>query len=133
MGYEKQYHTWALVYVVCGMSLGIVMAVSHPDVRYLSPAHVLLVGFVLSLVYGLIHKLWLISTHTLLAFPLFMQHLLHLRQAGALTMFTALLLMYGNVFLNEQTQPVHAAAALTVLMAAMTLLYMARFTSFERA
>lgn len=132
MGHERTYHTWALVYVICGMSLGIVMAVSH-DARYLSPAHVLLVGFVLSLVYGLIHKLWLISTHTLLAFPLFMQHLLRLRQAGALTMFTALLLMYGNVFLNEQTQPVHAAAALTALMAATTLLYMARFTSSERA
>ncbi|HEY0720521.1 MAG TPA: TonB-dependent receptor [Gammaproteobacteria bacterium] len=138
MGYEKKYHTWALVYVVCGMSLGIVMAVSHFDIRYLAPTQVLFVGFVLSLVYGLIHHLWLISAHLFhslhsLYLPSVMQYLLHIRQAGALTVFSALLLAYGNVFLDEQTQPVHAAAAITLLMVAMTLLDIVRSVTPEKA
>lgn len=128
MGRDTLHYSWGLIYVICGMSLGGVMAAAHYDVHYLTPEHVLLVGLVLSLVYGMIHKLWLIVTQPIDSHPSVICLLHHIRQAGMMTMFTALLLAYGNVFLDVRTEPVHAAAALTVLLGAMSLLYQLRST-----
>lgn len=124
MGHDRHYVFWALVYVVCGMSLGFVMAVYHHNAQQLSPEHVILVGLVLSLVYGVIHKLWLLLPHPFNPFPSIFLIMLHLHRAGALTMFTALLLMYGEVFLNEQIEPALAFAYIITLIATQTMQYM---------
>lgn len=142
MGYDRNYIFWALVYVICGMSLSFVMASSEHHVHYVTPAHVILVGLVLSLVYGVIHRLWLLLPHTFNAPPCYphlfnplppvMHTMLHIHRAGALTMFTALLLMYGEVFLSEQIDPALAAAYITVLVGTQSMLYMVRNMAQER-
>lgn len=133
MGYDGQYRSWALIYIICGMSLGAVMATAHSDVQYLSPSHVLYVGLVLSLVYGVIHKLWLVCTHPFNACPSVMRVLRQIHQAGMLTMFTALLLMYGTVFLDVQTEPLQATASIAALIVSMPLFYVARQASAASA
>lgn len=132
MGYDKKYLSWALIYVICGMSLGIAMAEAHDYLHY-APAHVLLVGFVLSLVYGVIHNLWLISIFPLHTLPSVVLMLFHIRQAGALTMFTALLLLYGELFLDTKTEPMLASASITVLIITMTMLYATRSRATEKS
>ncbi len=131
MGEDRQYLSWALIYVICGMSLGAIMAASHGNVHEISPSHVTLVGLVLSLVYGVIHKLWQLLPHPFNPFPSIFYLMLHIHRAGALTMFTALLLMYGEVFLNKQIEPPIALAYLTVLVGMQTMQYLTRNTITE--
>ena len=47
---SRRYLVWALCYAAIGMALGIYMAASHNHGELVTHAHVLLVGFVLSLV-----------------------------------------------------------------------------------
>lgn len=119
MDYDKKYILWAVAYLMSGISLSILMAASHNQMQHLSYAHILHVGFVLSLVYGVIHRLWLINLN-----PAIAQIQFYLHQSGAMTMFTGILLMYGEVFLDEQLEPLFAVASIAVLMGALTVLYM---------
>src|SRR5690242_18956779 len=59
MDMSRRYLVWSLCYAAIGMGLGIYMAASHNHGQLVTHAHVLLVGFMLSLVYGIIHRLWL--------------------------------------------------------------------------
>ena len=133
MGYDRNYLIWALAYLICGMSLGIVMAAYHNQLQYMTHTNILLVGLVLSLVYGVIHELWRLLPHPLPSLPSIVQFMLHLHRAGALTMFTALLLVYGEVFLDEQIEPALAIAYITVLIATQTMLFMTRRAATEKA
>ena len=131
MGYDRNYLSWALAYLICGMSLGIVMAESHNPVQDVSLANIIPVGFVLSLVYGVTHKLWLVLPHPFNPLPSILQVMLHIHHAGALTMFTALLLVYGEVFLDEQIDPALAFTYITVLIGTQAMLYMVTSTPAE--
>jgi membrane protein DedA with SNARE-associated domain len=59
MNLDKSFLMWALSYAAAGLALGIYMAATHNHGELVTHAHILLIGFVLSLVYGIIHKLWL--------------------------------------------------------------------------
>ena len=61
IGLDRKYLVFALVYAILGMSLGIFMAASHNHGQFVTHAHLLLIGFVVSLIYGVIHKLWLVE------------------------------------------------------------------------
>lgn len=119
MSFDRRYLMWALTYAAIGMSLGIFMAASHNHGERVTHAHINLVGFVTSFIYGIIHKLWL-SEKT----PRFakMQFIVH--QAGAVTMFVSLLLLYGNVIPEGQLEPILAIASITVLTGALLMLHM---------
>lgn len=119
VNFDRKYLMWAMGYVVAGMSLGIVMAASHNHGQHITHAHILLVGFVVSLIYGVIHKLWLGEQAPRLAMAQFIVH-----QAGAVTMFTGLLLLYGGVVPEAQLDPVLALASITVLVGALLMLFM---------
>jgi peptidoglycan/LPS O-acetylase OafA/YrhL len=119
MSHDRKYLVWALSYAAAGMGLGIFMAASHNHGQHVTHAHILLVGFVVSFIYGVIHKLWLGDNRTALAKIQFLAH-----QAGALTMFGGLLLLYGNVIPESQLDPILAVASITVLMGALMMLYM---------
>lgn len=120
MSFDKKYLVWALSYAVAGMSLGIFMAASHNHAQHVTHAHILLVGFVASLVYGVIHKLWIGDGKTPgLAKAQFVAH-----QAGAIAMFAGLLLLYGNVLPEAQLDTILAIASITVLSGALLMLLM---------
>ena len=119
MGYDRKYLVWALFYVAAGMLLGIYMAGSHKFAQQVTHAHILLVGGVLSFVYAVIHKLWLAGQSTRLAG---IQLLVH--QAGALTMFVGLFLLYGGFVPPEQIESILAPSTIVVLIAALLMIVM---------
>ena len=119
MSFDRKYLVWALCYAVAGMGVGIFMAASHNHLQHPTHAHINLVGFVVSLVYAVIHKLWLGDVPRGLATAQFIAH-----QAGALTMFTGLLLLFGGVVPDQQLDPILAMASITVLAGALLMLFM---------
>ena len=119
MSFDRKYLVWALSYVAVGMGLGIFMAASHNHSQHVTHAHILLVGFVVSLIYAVIHKLWLGEKPPRLAKAQFIVH-----QAGAVTMFTGLFLMFGNIVPEAQLDPVLASASIAVFTAALLMIFM---------
>lgn len=119
MGYDRKYLVWALSYAVAGMALGIYMAASHNHGQHVTHAHILLVGFVVSLIYGVIHKLWLGAEPGRLAKVQFVAH-----HAGALVLFCGLLLLYGGLTAEANIEPVLALASMVVFTSAVMMLVM---------
>ncbi len=119
MSLDRKYLVWAVSYAVIGMGLGIFMAASHNHAQHVTHAHILLVGFVVSLIYAVIHKLWLGDKTTQVAKTQFIVH-----QAGAVTMFSGLLLLYGNMVPEPQLDPILAIASIAVFTAALLMLFM---------
>jgi putative solute:sodium symporter small subunit len=110
------------------MCLGIYMAASKNHGEFVAHAHILLVGFVVSFVYGLIHRLW-ISAET--ATTAKVQFYLH--QLSALVMAIGLLLFYGGMF-QETLDPVLAASSIGVLASAILMGYLVvRFPKAQSA
>ena len=119
MSFDRKYLVWALSYVAVGMGLGIFMAASHNHAQHVTHAHILLVGFVVSLIYAVIHKLWLGEKPPSLAKIQFIVH-----QAGAVTMFSGLFLLFGNIVPEAQLDAVLAIASITVFTAALLMIVM---------
>jgi hypothetical protein len=117
VGYDRKYLLWALAYVVAGMLLGVVMGASQDHSQHVTHAHILLVGFVTSLAYAVIHKLWLVQPSPRLARLQFLAH-----QSGALVMFAGLLMLFGHVLPIQQLDPVLALASIIVLLAAVLMM-----------
>ncbi len=120
MNLSRHYLVWSLAYVAIGMALGIYMAASHDHSQHVTHAHILLVGFVVSFIYAVIHKLWLGAGATLLGKVQFLAH-----QAGALLMFSGLFLLYGAVVPPEQIEPVLATSTFVVFGAAVLMVILA--------
>ena len=57
--FDRTYLIWALSYAAVGMALGIYMGISRNHAQFITHAHIMLVGFVTSLIYAVIHRLWL--------------------------------------------------------------------------
>ena len=119
MGFDRKYLVWALAYVAAGMALGIYMAASHNHVQQVTHAHILLVGFVVSFIYAVIHKLWLGEQTSRLARIQLIAH-----QAGALTMFTGLFLLYRGIVPEAQIESILAPSTIVVFIAALLMIVM---------
>ena len=119
MSYDRKFLVFALGYIVLGMCLGIFMAASHDHGEHPTHAHINLIGFVLSLSYGIIHKLWLTHPKQIVAKIQFIAH-----NAGAITIFIGLFLLYGNMVPEEKLDPVLAIGSITVLLSAILMFYM---------
>ena len=119
MDFSRRYLVWALCYAAAGMVLGLYMAASHNHGQLVTHAHVLMVGFVLSLVYGLIHRLWLQAPARALATTQFVLH-----QAAAATLCVGLFLLYGGKTPESTIAPVLGAGSIGVLAALLLMLYL---------
>jgi len=119
MSIDQRFLVWGLGYAVAGMALGIFMAASHDHSQHVTHAHTLLVGFVLSLAYGVIHKLWLDAGDSRLAKLQFIVH-----QVGAITIVVGLFLLYGDILPLRTLDPVLALASIAVLLGALLMLYL---------
>jgi len=117
--FDRAYLIWALSYAAAGMGLGIFMAASGNHGQFVTHAHILLVGFVTSLIYAVIHKLWLPAPPRMLATIQFILH-----QAGCLAMFAGLLLLYGRVAADDQLSPLLGSAAVAVILGMLLMLVM---------
>jgi hypothetical protein len=109
---DRYYLTTGLVYGILGLGLGIYMAATRDHGQLVTHAHLMLVGFLLSIVYALIHRLWLERPGRLMNGLQFGAH--HL---GTVMMVTGLYLLYGGHVPHDNLEPVLASASIMVLIA----------------
>jgi hypothetical protein len=119
MGFDRKYLISALGFAAIGMSLGIVMAASKDHTQHVTHAHILLLGFVVSMIYAIIHKLWLGNQVTVLARVQFVAH--HL---GVVGMGIGLFLLFGRTVSEETLTPILSGSSLAVLASVLMMLYM---------
>jgi hypothetical protein len=120
MKFDRKYLLSAMAYAVVGMVLGIYMAASQNHGQHVTHAHILLLGFVTSLLYGVIHKNWLDASTPWIAT---LQLVLH--QLGVLGLCVGLFLMYGGLVPPAQLEPVLGVASVAVLVGAVLMFFMA--------
>lgn len=118
MGFDRKFLLWALGYAVVGMVVGIYMAASKNHGELVAHAHILLVGFVVSLIYAIIHRLWL-GAGGRIAWIQFVVH-----QASTIVLLTGLLLLYGNVYPDAALEPFLGAGSIGVLLGMLLMIYM---------
>lgn len=108
---DRSFLLSGLLYGTLGMCLGLYMAASHIHVQHVTHAHIMLVGFLLSVIYAIIHKLWLPGSATSLSQWQFALH--HL---GTLGMISGLFFMYQGLVPPEILEPVLAISSTVVLV-----------------
>jgi hypothetical protein len=106
MNLDRRYLVWALCFAAAGLGLGIFMAASNNHSELVAHAHILMIGFVVSFVYGIIHRLWLAQPNRAIANLQFVLH-----QASAVTISVGLFLIYGNFVEVSKLDPIMAVAA----------------------
>lgn len=116
---DRSYLIWGLCYAVAGMGLGIYMGESGNHGQFVTHAHIMLVGFVTSLIYAVIYRLWLPAPPRVLATIQFMLH-----QLGSLAMCASLLLLYNRTASEEQIGPVIGPATLAIVLGVVMMLVM---------
>lgn len=119
MNLHKKYLVVSLVYAVIGMSLGIYMAASHDHGQFVTHAHILLVGFVISFVYGSIHRLWLIQPSRVIANLQFWLH-----QIASPVLAVGLFILYRHAVPESALEPFLAAGAVCILVGMLLMIYM---------
>jgi hypothetical protein len=119
MNLDRKYLVWALSYAVVGLALGIYMAGSQNHRELVTHAHILLIGFVISFIYGIIHKLWLDRPSRGIANTQFVLH-----QVAAVTLSVGLFLVYGGIYPESVLGPVLGVASTVVLLSMLMMLYM---------
>jgi hypothetical protein len=108
---DRKFILTAFGYAILGLALGIHMAASKNHGQFVTHAHIMLVGFLLSFIYGLCHKLWLDNSTSKLAIVQFYVH-----QFGSLVLLLGLFLLYGQFVELETLDPVLALASVVVFV-----------------
>lgn len=108
---DRKFVLTGLGYAIVGMALGIFMAASNDHGQMVTHAHIMLIGFVVSFIYGLCHKLWLNDSTSKLAVA---QYYLH--QVGTLFIVIGLFLLYGKFVPLEKIDPLLAVSSIVVLI-----------------
>ena len=113
---DRKYILSSFIYAILGMVLGMFMAASQNHSQFVTHAHIMLAGFLMSFVYGLCHKLWLNNCASPLAKAQFFIH-----QFGAALMSAGLFLLYGNIVAAETIEHFLALSSIAVLLAMMLM------------
>ncbi|HTT43031.1 MAG TPA: hypothetical protein VMG33_08165 [Steroidobacteraceae bacterium] len=119
MHLDRRFLVWGLGYAALGLALGVYMAASHNHGELVTHTHILLVGLVLSSLYGIIHRLWLRNPKPWLANLQFWLH-----QLGTLGISIGLFLLYGQFAQEAKLEPVLGVSSVGVLIGALLMLYM---------
>ena len=107
---DRKFVLTGLGYAIAGLLLGIHMAATHNHGQLVTHAHIMLLGFVVSFVYGVCHKLWLNNSNSKLALIQFYIH-----QTGTVFLLGALFLLYGQYVGIDVIEPVLSVASIAVL------------------
>ncbi len=119
MNVERKHVAAAMVYAIVGMCYGMIMAASKDHTLHVAHAHILLVGFVTSFMYGATYRLWLNGHNERLASIQFWLH--HL---GTVVMGAGLTLLYSGVYSEDVLGPVLGLSSVAVLISAVLMLGM---------
>ena len=109
---DRKFILTGLGYAIVGMLLGIYMAHSKNYSQGIAHAHILLIGFMVSFVYGVCHRLWLHNVSASLAKA---QYYLH--QVGTFVLLLSLFLMFGGFVSEQVLGPILGLSSATVLVA----------------
>lgn len=109
---DRKYILTALGYALLGLALGIYMAASKNHSQLVTHAHIMLVGFVISFAYGIVHKLWINGQFSGLAKA---QYYLH--QLGTVILVVGLYLLYGALAPEAVVGPVLGIGSILVFVA----------------
>src|SRR5690606_11893269 len=104
-----QYVITALAYGLLGLLLGIYMAASKNHLQHVTHAHIMLIGFVVSFIYGVCYKLWLAEINNLLGKIQMITH-----QLGTIGIITGLFLLYGGYAPETVLGPLLGVASVAV-------------------
>ena len=119
MNFDTRYVICALSFAVVGLGLGVYMGASHNHSELVAHAHILLIGFVVSFVYAIIHRLWLVQPNRTIATVQFVLYLV-----AAMTLAVGLFLLYGNFVAASALETVLGLGAVGVLLGMLTMVYM---------
>lgn len=119
MNFDTRYVVWSLSFAAVGLGLGVFMGASHNHSELVTHAHILMIGFVVSFIYGIIHRLWLAQPSRAIATVQFALH-----QAAAITISVGLFLLYGNMVAAPVLEPILGIAAVGVLLGMLIMIYM---------
>ena len=108
---DRKFIMTAFGYAILGLILGIFMAASKDHGQFVTHAHIMLLGFVVSFIYALCHKLWLNNITSTLAVT---QYYIHLVATFAL--FVGLFLGYGGFVGFEALDKFLAAASIAAFI-----------------
>ena len=108
---DRKFVITAFGYALLGLALGIFMASSKNHGQFVTHAHIMLVGFLLTFIYGLCHKLWLNNSTSKLAMIQFYIH-----QIGSAVLLTALFLLYGGFIELEIVDPILGVSSIAVFV-----------------
>lgn len=108
---DRKYVMTALGYAIVGLVLGIYMAASKNHGQLVTHAHIMLLGFVVSFIYALCHRLWLDTDQ-----PRLMRWQFYSHQVGTVLIITGLFLLYGNFADAELLDPLLAISSIIVLL-----------------
>jgi len=128
MAIDRKFLLCGFAYAIAGMGVGIYMAASKNHALFVAHAHILLVGFVVSFIYALVHKLWVAGSGRRLAGIQF-----YLHQLAALVMTCGLVLLYAGVLPEATLAPALGLASVGVLLAALLMVWMIVRLPRERA
>ncbi|GIT97572.1 TonB-dependent receptor [Sulfurovum sp. TSL1] len=117
---DRRFVLTGLMYAIVGLALGIYMAASKDHGHLVTHTHILLIGFVVSFIYGVCHKLWLNNLISKLSVAQFYIH-----QVGTLGAVIGLFLYYGNFVSLQTIDPFLALFSITIFigMILMTVLF----------
>ncbi|WP_345986455.1 TonB-dependent receptor [Sulfurimonas sp. HSL-1656] len=124
---DRKFLIVGFAYAIVGLGLGIFMAASKDHVQFTTHAHIMLIGFLLSFLYALCHKLWLNGPIGILAKVQYYMHLI-----GASVISGGLFLLYGNFVPLETIDPVLAMSSVAVFVAAVLMFVLLLKTTGER-
>lgn len=109
---DRPFVVTSLCYAVLGLVLGIYMSATHNHAQLVTHAHIMLLGFVVTFIYGLCHKLWLNPRGKWLTRLQFYTH-----QLGSAALFIGLFMLYGGFVAPAKIEPVLGIASVLVLLA----------------
>ena len=113
---DRKYVLTGLGYALVGLALGIYMAASKNHGQLVTHAHIMLLGFVVSFIYGLIHKLWLNNITSSLSVAQFYIH-----QVGTFILLVGLFLLYGKYIDEKLIDPILAISSVTVFIGVLLM------------
>lgn len=108
---DRKFVMTGLGYGIIGLLMGIHMAATHNHGQLVTHAHIMLIGLVVSFIYGACYKLWLLQPKPMLAKLQFYSH-----QVGTLVVVICLYLMYGGHVSGETLEPFLATSSILVLL-----------------
>ena len=109
---------FGLCFAILGMALGIYMALSKNHGQRITHAHVLLLGFVVSVLYGAIYRLWLPTASARLAT---IQTGLH--QLGTVLIVSGLFLLFSGAATEDALGPLLGPGSIAAISSALLMFY----------